>query len=38
MRPVVDKTGATPPDLVLDILGNDAVFSVVVTVAYDPKI
>ena len=29
IRPVVDKTGATPLVLVLDTLGNDAPFSVV---------
>lgn len=37
MRPVVDKTGAAPFDFVLDTLGNDALFPVVVIVRYDPK-
>jgi hypothetical protein len=27
IRPVVDRTGATPLDLVLDTLGNVALFS-----------
>ena len=37
MRPVVDKTGAAPFDFVLDTLGNDALFPIVLIVRYDPK-